>query len=535
MNTMNFLTKTTSCDLAKVAVFLDKYRTRKPLASDLLEVKGIGAIPVSWEEHCQECDAPRCYQTCALYEPETNVGCRRFEFGIVLNEDNQTWTGCHADLIFKRWGRLKAKSRNLGYLDPWPYGFLLQLDFDCDPNISTQVILDIAPSPWTPEVPRISKTLRLSNGYNQVYVSPIELQVLRNFYGAEASLCFIDNPCGVIRLFAAHFVEGVTDNFGQNIIPKKMICIDLDKTIWNGILGETSTKPKPITGLAQLLNSLKNHRLSLIVVSRSSDKQAIDYLKEIEIYSFFDLICCNITSKSETITKLCTEFNVFPHEVIFVDDAFYERAEVEALCPGVIVIPETRLLGLADDPLITGSSTTIDWHKQSKKEQGLNLEKFRRQLESKIIFANPLNEDLVRCWELLQRTNRLHCVEWRPTFATFLELIKDKNTRCRIGQCSDHSGDYGLVCLGIAVIEGVIANVISLTFSCRIADREFPLSFTQEFRNYLLQEVEQVNIIHKPSAYANSSVKEIRKILTGTVPEKNFSDVTIVNSIEFGN
>lgn len=514
---MKFSITGSSCEFSKASNILNIHRTRKPMSTDMILVQGVNSLPVNLEEHCQECDAPLCYQNCALYEPEQTIGCRRFEFGILLEKNDNVWTKMHADIVFKRWARLKAKARNVPQFDVWRYGFLLQFDFDCDPSKLIKAHLDISPSPWTPDVPSVRKTLVLNNGYHQVYVPPIELQKLQNYSGAEASLCLVDEANGVFRLFAAHFVEGVVNQFGENLNPIKMICLDLDDTLWNGTLGEANDEPSPVEGISQVLYSLKMRRIAIVALSRSQREKSVSHLEKLGLLKYFDSICCDATSKSEEIKTLCKKFSIFPHEVIFVDNDFYERAEVEALCPEVKVIAETRLMGLANDPLITASLSTSQSKKSYNKITNLSnisLNNFKKQQKPQMKFISPSKEDLIRSWELLQRTNRLHCVEWRPTFAGFVNTLEDKNTICKIGRCFDKSGDYGLVCIGMAKIENLTANVIALTFSCRIAERIFPIYFTEKLQKELLQKAKKIEIVNAPSIYANSSVQKLRSILT---------------------
>ena len=54
-----------------------------------------------WCEHCVECAAPACYQTCDLYQPRRDGHCRRFQYGIF-----QSAAG--AEIAFKKWAKLET-------------------------------------------------------------------------------------------------------------------------------------------------------------------------------------------------------------------------------------------------------------------------------------------------------------------------------------------------------------------------------------------------------------------------------------------
>src|SRR5215469_11616077 len=61
---------------------------------------------LSWGEHCTECAAPACYQSCDLYQARPDTRCRRFRFGIYRNRKFRSLRGYGAEVAFKKWGVL---------------------------------------------------------------------------------------------------------------------------------------------------------------------------------------------------------------------------------------------------------------------------------------------------------------------------------------------------------------------------------------------------------------------------------------------
>jgi hypothetical protein len=61
-----------------------------------------------WEEHCVECSAPQCYQSCGLYADGGDGNCRRFLYGIYPNRMFSGLFKNGADIHFKRWAKLEA-------------------------------------------------------------------------------------------------------------------------------------------------------------------------------------------------------------------------------------------------------------------------------------------------------------------------------------------------------------------------------------------------------------------------------------------
>jgi FkbH-like protein len=65
------------------------------------------ALP--WAEHCTECAAPACYETCDLYAPRPDGKCRRLVEGMVRVPLPGSANGYLLDVTFKKWGMLHAK------------------------------------------------------------------------------------------------------------------------------------------------------------------------------------------------------------------------------------------------------------------------------------------------------------------------------------------------------------------------------------------------------------------------------------------
>ena len=59
-----------------------------------------------WEEHCLECTAPQCFQTCQNYLKRQDGVCRLFENSILQLAVPGTLYGIGAHVIFRKWGNL---------------------------------------------------------------------------------------------------------------------------------------------------------------------------------------------------------------------------------------------------------------------------------------------------------------------------------------------------------------------------------------------------------------------------------------------
>ena len=66
-----------------------------------------------WSEHCVECAAPECYQSCDLYRARPDQRCRRFDVGMRRNNHLRGHTGTAADIVFGQWGKLETRGNSI--------------------------------------------------------------------------------------------------------------------------------------------------------------------------------------------------------------------------------------------------------------------------------------------------------------------------------------------------------------------------------------------------------------------------------------
>ena len=64
-----------------------------------------------WEEHCIECSAPDCYNSCVLFVKREDGRCARFVNGIMPIKKTIGGDGFSVYINFRRWGKLET---------PWP-------------------------------------------------------------------------------------------------------------------------------------------------------------------------------------------------------------------------------------------------------------------------------------------------------------------------------------------------------------------------------------------------------------------------------
>ena len=62
--------------------------------------------PAMWEEHCLECSAPACFESCVHYKARSDGRCKRFENGLLTFRDEKACCGEGAHVKFRKWGNM---------------------------------------------------------------------------------------------------------------------------------------------------------------------------------------------------------------------------------------------------------------------------------------------------------------------------------------------------------------------------------------------------------------------------------------------
>lgn len=268
-------------------------------------------------------------------------------------------------------------------------------------------------------------------------------------------------------------------NYLTNIIePIKCIIVDLDNTLWKGVIaeGEIYTDEKWFT-FHRVLKSYKERGIILCIVSKNdleNVKKGFSLITEINLDDFITYRI-NWNAKSQNILDICKELNIRPENVLFIDDSPIEREEVRQNCKCQIldikeVNPEHYVdLLLQNINLITLSITDSDLTKfelykskqkiESEKLLHTNLTDFYSSLETVIDFK----ENKERAIQLMKKTNQFNLNK---------EYVPNTNDSIILLTYSDKYTKYDEA--GVIVYENnndfIIKNIV---LSCRVFNRDF--------------------------------------------------------------
>ena len=277
--------------------------------------------------------------------------------------------------------------------------------------------------------------------------------------------------------------------------PYKVIAVDCDNTLWQGICGEDGPRGVALDGarksLHEFLLAQREAGMLLALASKNNEQDVFDtfaahpeFPLRLEDFTAWRL---NWGSKAANLASMAAELNVGLDTFIFVDDNPKECAEVAegapealplALPENVDELPEMlRHVWAFDHPVITEEdrqrsarmSQALEFGSALKK--AASLEEFMAGLGLRVDVQPLETERLGRVAQLTQRTNQFNTTAIRRTESEIQSLLERGGFSCYTAEVSDRFGEYGLV--GVVMVQERMSElaVDTLLLSCRALGR----------------------------------------------------------------
>ena len=283
--------------------------------------------------------------------------------------------------------------------------------------------------------------------------------------------------------------------------PKKLVILDLDNTLWGGIigddgyqkikLGDESADGRIFSEIQSYFKMLKNRGLLLSIVSKNEQKIALKGLslkKSILKPKDFVSMRINWKKKSENILSIQKELNIGLDSIVFIDDNPTERAEVKSKLPEITVpnigaSPENFIEIIDNLNLFSSSNKTTKEDKKKtklyqieKSRHKLKLEinskdKFLEKCKIKIKFLKINNLNIDRVYQLTNKTNQFNFTTKRFTQPEIMQYKNNKKNKIIIVEASDKFGDYGLISVLYLSLKQNTINVDNWLMSCRVFNK----------------------------------------------------------------
>jgi FkbH-like protein len=312
---------------------------------------------------------------------------------------------------------------------------------------------------------------------------------------------------------------------------KKLIILDLDDTLWGGIVGDVGWENVVLGGhdpigesfvdFQKTLRALTNRGILLGLVSKNEEPVALEAIQKhpemvlkLEDFAGWKI---NWGDKAQNVLDLVSELNLGIDSVVFIDDSPVERARVREAVPEVFV-PEwpqdkmqyrKALLGLRcfDTPVVSKEDLertrmyVSERQRKSLKEQAGSLDQWYRTLETKVTVEELGDVNLSRAAQLLNKTNQMNLSTRRMTEAEFVSWGHKEGRKLWVFRVSDKFGDAGLTGIISLEKEGKAGKITDFVLSCRVMGRKIEETMLHTLIAYARSlELEEVYARYMPTA-----------------------------------
>ncbi len=286
----------------------------------------------------------------------------------------------------------------------------------------------------------------------------------------------------------------------------KVLALDLDNTLWGGIVGEdgvtgvvcgTEFPGNAYRAFQQEALRLKSQGLLLAILSKN-DPGAIDTFASRSDMPLkaddFAAMRINWSPKPDNLRDLARELNLGLDSFVFIDDSPHERDAMRRMCPEVLVpeLPDDSarrprwLRGLCQTwPMVLTSEDTrrSDFYAAERKAVAAratasSFEDFLAGLDQKVILAATGESSVARIAQMHARTNQYNLTTKRFDEAALRAMIANPQRYAVLhAQVTDTFGDHGIAIAAVLRFEDGAAHIDSLLMSCRVIGRRVEQTF----------------------------------------------------------
>jgi FkbH-like protein len=276
----------------------------------------------------------------------------------------------------------------------------------------------------------------------------------------------------------------------------RAVVVDLDNTLYEGVLGEDGVESLVLTeGHKQLQSELEHLHgtgvfLGLLSRNDAADVEALfrarsDFPLR---WEHFDARSLGWEAKSAGLRDLASSLRVDPSTILFIDDNPGELLESILRIPGLHYIHATdtgyetaRALryfpGLwTSHQTETDALRTVDLRANDERERLLarssdDLASYYRELGVTLTIGHNRPEQLTRIAELSGKTNQFNLAFSRYTLADIKALAEEQSCQISTARLEDRLSDSGVIAIAVARRRDKTLVVEELCISCRALGR----------------------------------------------------------------
>lgn len=280
---------------------------------------------------------------------------------------------------------------------------------------------------------------------------------------------------------------------------KKVLALDLDNTLWGGVIGddgqsgiEIGSETSEGQSYLRLQKFIKAHKelgVLLTVCSKNDPENALEGLNHPDGVlkpADFALIKANWNEKSLNLEETAQELNLLTESFVFVDDNPVECDIVKAQVPEIMTLnfenPEEcirkidkcgyfEVTNLSADDAKRGEMYAANAQRAAAEKKFASYDDFLTSLEMRAVIGDFDPVHISRITQLTNKSNQFNCTTKRYTQSE-MESVSSSEKYIRLcGRLTDKFGDNGIVSVVIGEKRGAQLHIDLWLMSCRVLKR----------------------------------------------------------------
>ena len=303
---------------------------------------------------------------------------------------------------------------------------------------------------------------------------------------------------------------------------RKVLALDLDGVLWQGVIGEDGVEGvEPNAELQHWLKGLQACGVVLTILSRNNPEDVDPVWSDSRmVLKREDFAASRIdwVEKAENLSAIARELNLGTDSFVFLDDNPAERLAMAARHPEVAV-PEfpsdfkslPRFLRRLERLYFPRRRLTDEDRARTKAYQAESARQelklslgFDDYLESLMIRVDvhPMREsEIERVTQLSVKTNQFNVCTNRYSRDEVGRFFADPTRRIFTASVADRYGELGLVAFVQVVLDGARAEIVDWVMSCRAMNRRIEFTIEREVESALMRQgVQQLAGTYRPTA-----------------------------------
>lgn len=392
----------------------------------------------------------------------------------------------------------------------------------------------------------------LAEHYTHVHIIDTQSLLNGNFALRDQRLSFYTGMMMSEELLDAIAGELCCITLAHRGLSKKCLVLDLDNTLWGGILGDdgvdgiqlsNSASGEAFIHFQHVIQRLARQGVLLAISSKNQHDNVIQLFDQRQDMVLrqddFSVIQANWHPKSQAMTRISEQLNIGCDSLVFIDDSAFEREEVARVYPQMTIIDPgedpaeyvAALLKHNDFCQLQLNATDYqrrelyktELQRQSLQQACHSLEQFWADLQPKLQLSVPDQTELPRISQLSLRTNQFNMTSLRMSESEVSNFLSQPQHGVIGLHSSDRFGHYGLIGALFIHDQSPYLWIDNFLLSCRVFSRQLEMA---ALRHLLHWAKSQGYVAVKARYYPTNKNQKIADfyLQEGFVTEQSHSD-----------